>query len=316
MPEYGIKLMTEVHGPAELLRQARLAEDHGLSFAGISDHYLPWLSDHEHAPFAWSVLGALGTSTSLDLTTMVTCPIIRYHPALVAQMAATVGVMANGRFRLGLGAGEQLNEHVYGDAWPAPDVRHDMLAEAIAVMRELWTGEQVTMRGSWYDVDRARVYDLPDDPIEVLVAVSGPSSVALAAESADGLVANEPTPELVEGWVDGGGDRAATWTEVPMAWAPTREAAMEQARRRFRFGTLGWPVMSELPDPRNFDAATASVEDEDMAEAMPCGPDPEPYVETFREFLDAGFEHLAVLPVGEDVGGTLRFFAEEVRPHL
>ena len=316
MPTYGIKLMTEVHGPHELLRQARLAEEAGLSFAGISDHYLPWVSEHEHAPFAWSVLGALATGTDLDLTTMVTCPIIRYHPALVAQMAATVGVMANGRFRLGLGAGEQLNEHVYGGAWPAPDVRHAMLAEAIALMRELWTGEEVTIRGEHYDVDRARVYDLPDEPIEVLLAVSGPSSVAVAADVADGLVATDPDGSLVTGFADGGGDRANTWTEVPMAYAPTVEAGARLAHERFRFGALGWPVQAELPDPRNFDAATAMLEPDDMADVMPCGPDPQPYVDTFRQFLDAGFERLAILPVGDDVEGTLRFFAEEVRPAL
>lgn len=315
--EFGIKLMSEIRGPAALVEQAVLAEEHGLAFCGISDHYLPWLSDHGHSPFAWSVLGAIAQATSsVELVTMVTCPIQRYHPALVAQMAATTGVLSGGRFTLGLGSGEELNEHIYGQPWPAPDQRHEMLTEAIGLMRALWSGERTTIRGQYFDVDRAQIYDLPDDPIDILVAVSGPDSVALAAEAADGVVGTDPDPELLSGFAEQGGDASRSYTELPFGWAPTREEGAQLLHRHFRFGALGWPVMSELPDPRNFDAATASVTPEAMAEDLPAGPDPEVYVAAIRAFADAGYGHLAILPVGDDVPALLDFFDTEVRPRL
>lgn len=315
--EFGLKLMSEIRGPRELVDQAQLAEETGLSFCGISDHYLPWLPEHEHSPFAWTVLGSVADRTSrVELVTMVTCPIQRYHPGLVAQMAATVGVVSDGRFRLGLGSGEELNEHVFGDPWPAPDERHDRLREAITIIRELWSGARTTIRGEFYDVDRARIYDLPDDPIEILVAVSGDDSVALAADLADGVVGTDPDPSLVRGFAELGGDPTRSYTELPFAHAPTEDEGADLLHRYFRFGALGWPVMAELPDPRNFDAATASVTPASLAEELPAGPDPERYVEAIRGFADAGYGHLAILPVGDDVPGILGFFRDEVEPRL
>jgi G6PDH family F420-dependent oxidoreductase len=315
--QYGYKLMTELHGPTGLVRQAVAAEEAGFDFCGISDHIHPWLPEHQHSPNAWVVLGGIAERTSqVELITMVTCPLIRYHPVLVAHQAATVATMSGGRFTLGLGAGERLNEHVVGEGWPPVDVRHEMLGEAIDVLRHLWDGGFVSHRGPWFTVEDARIYDVPEDPIPIAVAASGPASIRLAVEVADGIVATEPQPELVHQWRDSGGDAAATWTEVPFAWAPTRDEGLRLAHERMRFSVPGWPVMAELPNPSNFAAATAGVRPEDLGDSVPAGPDPEPYVEAIRRFTDAGFQRIAVLPIGDDVDGFLRFWTDEVRPAL
>jgi G6PDH family F420-dependent oxidoreductase len=316
-PRYGLKLMCELRGARQLVEQAVMAEAHGLEFACISDHFHPWLPEHEHSPFAWSVLGAVAHATDLDIATGLTCPIIRYHPAIIAQAAATVATMTDAKVTLALGAGERLNEHVTGAPWPAVDLRHEMLEEAIAVIHELWTGDWVTHRGGHYTVEDARIYDLPDERIDIVVGVSGPASLDVADRSgADGIMAIDPEPELVDGWAERGGDRTATWTEVPFAWAPTKEEGLRLAHERFRFGAPGWKVMSELPNPVSFAAATELVEPEDLAEEIPHGPDPEPYVEAVRGFLDAGFTTISIVPVGDDVEGTLRFWRDEVAPGL
>ena len=199
--------MTELHGPNELVTLALEAEDAGFDFLVMSDHYHPWLGEHEHSPFAWSVLGAVASRTStIGLATMVTCPFIRYHPAVVAQAAATIGVMSEGRFTLGLGAGERLNEHVVGRGWPAVDLRHEMLSESVDIIRALWDGGYVTRRGQHLSVEEAKIFDLPARPPDVFLAASGEESVQLAAGSGAGLVTTEPDPDLVRRYLDLGGD--------------------------------------------------------------------------------------------------------------
>ena len=213
---FGYTLMGEGHDPRMLVRNAGLAEQADFEFAVFSDHYHPWLPSQNHSPFTWSVLGAVASATErMELATMVTCPIIRYHPAIIAQAAATVAVMSEGRFTLGLGAGERLNEHVVGAGWPPADVRHEMLAEAIEVMRLLWSGDYVSHRGRHFTVEDARIFDLPEQPIEIFVAAGGADSVALAAESADGMCATEPDGDLVQAYLAAGGPKAATWSQIP-----------------------------------------------------------------------------------------------------
>jgi len=318
MSRFGLKLMSELRDPRTLVEHAIAAEGAGLEFVSISDHYLPWVPEQQHSPFAWSVLGAVAAGTSeLDLATGVTCPILRYHPAIVAQAAATVAAMTDRRFVLGLGAGERLNEHVTGVRFPSVEERHQMLGEAVSIMRELWTGEWVTRRGEFFDVEHAKVYDLPTEPIRIVLAGSGDASLDLARDcGADGVMGTDPDPDLVDGWVGRGGSRDTTWTEVPFAWAPTPEEGRELAHARFRFGAPGWSVMSELPTPKAFDAACEAIRPEDLADSVPSGPDPEPYVTAVRGFLDAGFEHVAIVPVGDDLDGLLRFWNDEVRPAL
>ena len=318
MPTFGFKLMSELRGATELVEQAVRAEEAGFGFLAISDHIHPWLPEHEHSPFAWSVLGGVAARTeSIELATGVTCPIGRYHPVIVAQAAATVASMTTRPFTLAVGAGERLNEHVTGEGFPAVDLRHERLIEALEIIRALWSGEWTTRRGRHFTVEDARIYDLPDEPLRLVVAVSGNSSLDVAeAVAADGIMATDADPALVDGWAERGGDRGATWTEVPFAWAPTAEEGLQLAHERFRFSAPGWKVMSELPNPVNFAAATESVRPADLAGAIPHGPDPQPYLDAVRSYLDAGFERIAIVPVGDDVEGLLRFWQEELLPEL
>jgi G6PDH family F420-dependent oxidoreductase len=318
MARFGWKLMCEQRSPRELIDQAIEAEGLGLEFVSISDHFHPWLPEHEHSPFAWSVLGAIAERTSVvQLVTGITCPVGRYEPAIVAQAAATVATMSGGRLTLGVGAGERLNEHVTGRPFPPVEVRHERLGEAIEAMRALWSGEFTSYRGEHVTVEDARVYDLPGTPIPVVVGVSGPASLDLARDHrADGIMATEPEASLIDGWEARGGSRRDTWTEVPFAYASTEQEGLDLVWERMRFTIAGWKVMSELPNPVNFDAAAQPVPREVVGRKVPHGPDPAPYIEAVRSYLDAGFEHLAVMPVGDDVAGTFRFWEQEVRPAL
>jgi G6PDH family F420-dependent oxidoreductase len=316
MTSFGYTLMCEQQGPRELVRQAGLAEEGGFDFAVISDHFHPWLEVQGESPYAWSVLGAVAERTErMNLMTMVTCPIVRYHPALVAQKAATVQMLSEGRFALGLGAGENLNEHVVGMGWPPVQERHHMLAEAIEIIRELWKGGSVTLEGDYFNVHDARLYSLPPQLPPVFVAAGGSEAAALAAESGDGLIATEPLSELVQSYRRAGG-RGSTWAQIAVCWAEDERRGLETAHRYFRFAVPGWKVQSELPNPVNFEAATRTVRPEDMAELMPHGPDPERYVQGINKFLDAGFENVAIVQAGPDQEGFIRFWDRELAPAL
>lgn len=303
MPSFGVKLMSELRPPGELVEQAVEAEHRGFDFVAISDHIHPWLGDHEHSPAAWPVLGAVADATErIGLVTGITCPILRYHPVIVAQMAATVATMSGGRLTLGVGAGERLNEHVVGAGWPPVDVRHEMLGEAVELMRALWGGEFVTHRGRHFAAEDVRIYDLPDGPIPILVGVSGGASLDLADScGADGIMAIDPDPGLIDSWVERGGDGSMTYTEIAFAVAAHDDEGLALAHRDFRFVAPGWSVMAELPNPMNFDAATASVRPEDMAKAIPHGSDPATYVDAVSAFLIAGFDKISFVPVGDDL---------------
>jgi G6PDH family F420-dependent oxidoreductase len=312
MTTFGFSLMCELHHPRDLLQQAQRAESAGFEFVTISDHFHPWLYSHGHSPYAWSVLGGVATTTErLRMMTLVTCPTIRYHPAIVAQKAATMAAMSGGRFELGLGAGENLNEHVVGHGWPPARTRHEMLAEAIEIMQELWKGGYVTHHGEHYDVEDARIYTLPDEPPPVYVAVSGKRSVQLALDRADGMVGIDPDSELTAQFE--GKPRIG---QLAFSVYDDKEEALRLAHEKFRFSAQGWKVMAELPNPINFEAATAPVRPEDMADAVPHGPDPEPYVEAIGQWVDAGYDHLCFVQVGDDQERFFRFWEEELRPRL
>jgi G6PDH family F420-dependent oxidoreductase len=308
--------MCELRDARTLVRQAQAAEDAGFEFAAISDHIHPWLPQHSHSPFAWSVLGAVAArTTKLDLATGLTCPMLRYHPAIIAQAAATVATLTDRQFTLAVGSGERLNEHVTGVPYPAVDLRHEMLGEAIEILRELWTGRWTTYRGKHLTVEDARIYDLPDKPIRLVVGISGEESLALAQRTgADGIMAVEPLPELVRKWDDSGGGSAGAWTEIAFAWAPTKDEGLRLAHERLRFGVPGWKVMAELPNPVNFGAACKSVTPELVGESIPHGPDPEAYLKAISTFVDAGFDHISIVPVGDDLAGFLKFWTDEIAP--
>jgi G6PDH family F420-dependent oxidoreductase len=313
---FGYKLMTEEHGPLALVENARRAEAAGFDFVAASDHFHPWLRSQGHSPFAWSVLGAIATATSrVDLVTAVTCPFIRYHPAIVAQAAATVACLAGGRMALGIGAGEELNEHVVGRGWPPSRDRLEMLVESIEIIRRLWRGGAQTWHGRHLRIDRAELFDRPDRPPPIVVAAAGPRGAGIAGKHGDGLFATEPKRALVDAWRRAGGTGAA-YAEVALSWAADRDTAVRTAHDRFRFGLLGWKVMSDLPHPENFEAATRLVRPEDVARAIPCGPDPEPHLAAIHRFRDAGFDHLVLIGVGPDQEGFLRFWRDGLAPRL
>lgn len=313
MAKFGYKLMTEEHGPKALVENSVRAEAAGFDFVAASDHFHPWLQAQGHSPFAWSVLGAVAHATStVGIATGLTCPILRYHPAIVAQAAATIAVMSDNRFTLAVGAGERLNEHVTGVRWPSIPERHAMLGEAIDIFRELWEGGARAYRGEHFVLDHAQLFDLPDKPIPLVLGVSGPASVALATNKAEGIMATEPNAELVQGF----GKRGHNYGEVAIAYAASEEEGRKLAHERFRFSGLGWAVNSELPSVEGFEAATQFVRPEDLAEAIPAGPDPEKHAAAIRKFVEAGFDHVSIVGIGPDQQGFIDFFEKELRPLL
>ena len=316
MTRYGYTLWCEGNGPRDLVEQAVAAEQAGFDFLVISDHIHPWLPEQHHSPFAWTVLGAVAHATEkIELATMVTCPIIRYHPVIVAQMAATVGVLSEGRFTLGLGAGERLNEHVVGKGWPPADVRHEMLEEALPVLQKLWAGGYVSHRGRYFTVEDARIFDLPEQPVPTYLAAGGPQAAKLAARSAGGICITEPDDAVIAAYRSAGGD-GPVWGQVVLSWAGSEQDGLAKAHEQFRFAHGGWKVQAELPNPVNFDAATQAVTPDDLAGAIPAGPDPQAHLEGIQGFTGAGVTELAVAYPGEDWRGFMEFWKGELAPLL
>ncbi|MGW0176363.1 TIGR03557 family F420-dependent LLM class oxidoreductase [Rhodococcus sp. NPDC003322] len=314
--EIGYKLFAEGYSPTDLLRQAERAEEVGFDFVEISDHFHPWLDSHGHSGFAWSVLAAIAASTErLGLATGVTCPFLRYHPAVIAQAAATTALLSGGRFVLGLGSGERLNEHVVARGWPPVDIRQEMLREAVEIMRLLWSGGYHSYRGTHLQLEDARVFDLPAEAPPVVIAAGGAAAARLAAEHGDGLFATEASEDLVRDYTGAGG-AGPRYAEVSLSWAPSEEAAAESAREMFRFGALGWPVQAELPNPSGFESASRYVTVDDMRSSFGCGPDVDAHVAAVRRYVDAGFDHLVLTNAGPDPDGFFDFFAAELAPAI
>jgi coenzyme F420-dependent glucose-6-phosphate dehydrogenase len=310
--EIGYALSSEEHAPLDLVRHAHEAEEAGFSFALISDHFHPWIDRQGQSPFVWSVIGGIAVATEkLRLGTGVTCPTIRLHPAIVAQAAATAAAMLPGRFFLGVGTGENLNEHVLGDRWPSAQERLDMLREAIGIMRELWTGEVMSHEGRHYVVDNARIYTLPEDEIEIVVAAAGLDAAELAAEVGDGLVSTAPEPELLERYLACGGD-GPRYGQVTVCFAENEEEARRTALEWWPNAALAGPLSQELPLPSHFEAAAGMVDEKDVAESVVCGSDPGKFLEAIGTFAQAGFDYVYVHQVGPDQSGFVDFFAREV----
>ncbi len=315
MTKIGYTLYCEGNDPRSLVEQAIMAEEAGFDFLAISDHYHPWLPEQQHSAFAWSVLGAVAQATkTIELATMVTCPIVRYHPVIVAQMAATVGVLSGGRFTLGLGAGERLNEHVVGAGWPAVHIRHAMLAEAIDIMQALWSGKYVSYEGSYFSVEDAKVFDLPKDPLSIFVAASGPSSTRLAAAKADGICVSDADKNMVNTYVKNGGEEQAVWAQVVLAWGDNKQKAAQELYDNFRFSVAGWKVQAELPNPVNFAAATSMIKPEDMQ--ADAGPDAGVHIQKAQKYLEAGITHLALAYPGKDYRGFMDMWSSELKAEL
>jgi coenzyme F420-dependent glucose-6-phosphate dehydrogenase len=314
---FGYALSSEEHAPADLVRHAALAEEAGFEFALISDHYHPWIDAQGHSPFVWSVLGAIARETSrLEVGTGVTCPLIRTHPAIIAHAAATTAELFEGRFFLGIGTGENLNEHILGDHWPPYEERREMLIESIEIMRGLWEGKLFSYRGEHYVVENARIYDPPLRPLRIVVAAGGPESAAVAGEWGDGLIVTSLQAEVLDGFREHNGADKPIYGQVTVCWAESDAEATKTLHRIWPTAGLRGDLTQELPLPQHFEDAASLVTAEPLAEQIPVGPDPERYVDAVREFVDAGVENVYIHQVGPDQEGFFRFFGEELQPAL
>jgi G6PDH family F420-dependent oxidoreductase len=298
----GYTLMCEQSSPRRLVSHAKAAERAGFSLAVMSDHFNPWLEEQGHSPNAWVTLGAVANATEkIELMTYVTCPIGRYHPVIVAQQAATLGILSDGRFSLGLGAGENLNEHVIGEGWDPVNVRHERFAEALEIINQLFDGGYVNYVGDHYRVDSAKLWDLPEKRVPIGAAVSGSQSIETAAPGVDFMIAVEPDGDAAAEF-----DRSATdaparkVAQLPISWDTDRDRAVQRAHDQFRWFAGGWKVNAELPGPAAFAAASQFVRPEDVADQIPCGDDIDALVEAARPFADAGFTDLALIQIGDD----------------
>ncbi len=315
MVQLGYTLSSEEFRPNELVALARRAEEVGFGFAGISDHFHPWLDSQGHAPFVWATLGGIAQVTSrLRVLTGVTAPIIRTHPAIIAQAAATVADMLPGRFIFGVGTGENLNEHITGQRWPPVSVRREMLEEAVAVIRQLWQGGYQTHHGTHYTVENARIYTLPEDLPPVYVAASGPAAGELAGRIGDGLISVAPNTEVVQTFERTGGKDKPKYGQMTVCWAEDEAAAKRTAHEIWGYTALPGQFSQELALPLYFEQGMELITPDDVAKSIVCGPDPARYHEQIKQYADAGFSHVYLHQVGEDQEGFFRFAARELLP--
>ncbi|MFF5448068.1 TIGR03557 family F420-dependent LLM class oxidoreductase [Streptomyces sp. NPDC012888] len=313
-PAYGYFLSCEEFTPAQLLDQARRAADAGFTRLAISDHFHPWIGAQGNSPFVWSVIGALSQVTDLPVTTLVTCPTVRLHPAVTAQAAATSSVMLDGRFALGVGTGEALNEHVLGDRWPAFDERMEMLEEAVGVMRELFTGREVSHRGRHYTVQNARLYTAPDAALPVYVSAFGPKAAAAAGRFGDGLVAMGPDEDVISAFREAGGVGKPLLGGLKVCWGEDRDKAVDTMHRLWPSEQLPGELNQILPSPAHFEQAVELVRREQIEESVPCGDDVDAHVAALREYADAGFDEVYVGQVGPDQEAFFAAYRDRVLP--
>ena len=316
MVEIGYSLSSEEHAPNDLVGNAKRAEEVGFTFALISDHFHPWVSRQGQSPFVWSVIGAIAQATDrLVLGTGVTCPTIRIHPAIVAHAAATSAAMMPGRFFLGVGTGENLNEHVLGDKWPAADERLELLEEAVEVIRLLWEGGFQSFRGEFYEVEQARLYTLPDEPPPLAVAAAKPLAAELAGRVGDALINVAPDGESIHAFEQSGGAGKPKYGQITVCWAESEQAGRRTIKEIWPNAGLGGDLSQELATPILFEQAAELVDEQDL-ESLPAGPDPEPYLQSIREYADAGYTHIYFHQIGRDQEGFLRFWREQLSPRL
>lgn len=322
--QLGYALSSEEHEPRDLVRHAQMAEERGFDFALISDHYHPWTGRQGQASFVWTVIGAIAATTvRMRLGTGVTCPGLRIHPAIIAQASATAAAMMPGRFFLGVGTGENLNEHILGDRWPPSDERRNMLEEAIAIVRALWDGDEVTFRGDHYTVENAKLYTRPWVPPPLYVAASGPLAAELAGRQGDGLISTSPDDTLVDRFLEARGADDAPGSEgVPrigqltVCWASDEPSARSIAREIWPNAALHGELSVELPLPAHYEQATTDVTEAQIAERVVCGPDPQRHLDAIARFRDAGFDHVYVHQIGPDQKGFMDFYEEDILPAL
>ena len=315
MPELGYALSSEEHSAPDLVRNAVRAEETGFTFALISDHFHPWTDKQGQSPFVWSAIGGIATATKkLKLGTGVTCPTVRIHPGIIAQAAATAETMMPGRFFLGVGSGENLNEHIFGDPWPEVDVRLEMLEEAIDVIRLLWEGGQQSHHGPHYDLSNARIYSLPDAPPPLMVAASGEKAAKLAGRLGDGFIGVAPEKDIVDTFQKSGGNGKPLYGQVTVCWAEAEKEGRKTAYEWWPNAGLGGQLSQELALPSHFEQACENVTEDKIAETIACGPDPEVHRAAIQKFADAGYDHIYVHQIGPDQEGFFNFYEKEILP--
>lgn len=317
MLEIGYSLSSEELPPNDLVHYAHRAEEAGFTFALISDHFHPWIDKQGQSPFVWSVIGAIAQVTeNLKLGTGVTCPLFRIHPAIIAQAAATCAAMMPGRFFLGVGTGEALNEHILGDKWPPHDERTERLEEAIELIRLLWEGGEKTFRGLYYEVENARLYTLPDEPPPIIFAAAGPKAAQAAGRLGDGMVSTSPDEKIVQKFEEAGGRGKPKYGQMTVCWAQDEQAAIRTAYEWWPNAAIKGELSQELPTPKFFEQAAKMVKEEDVAETIICGPDAARHLEKIKAFADAGFDHVYVHQVGPDQEGFFNFYEQEIMPEI
>jgi coenzyme F420-dependent glucose-6-phosphate dehydrogenase len=314
--EYGLTLSSEEHGPNRLVELAVLAEHHGFDFVSISDHFHPWLRTQGHSPFVWSVLGALSQVTEqIGVAVGVTCPTVRIHPAILAQATATTSLLLGDRFTWGVGTGEALNEQVLGDPWPPADIRLEMLVEAVAIVRALWDGDSVTHRGVHYLVEDATIFDPPADPPPIVVSAFGPNAADTAAEIGDGLWTSSSDPSIIERF-RGSGGTGPVYAQLTVCWAADREKAIDIAHEVWPTTAVVGQLKQDLRTPAHFEQAVVNITREMVEETIPCGPDPDAFLDAVARARDAGVDHLYFHQIGDDQEGFLSFWDDEIAPAL
>ncbi len=312
----GYALSSEEHSPRDLVRDTARAEAAGFSFAVISDHFHPWIDRQGNSPFVWAVLGAIAQATDrIEIGTGVTCPTTRIHPAIIAQAAATAAALLPDRFFLGVGTGENLNEHILGDRWPEWEVRAEMLEEAIEIIRDLWRGHTVSHHGRHYTVENARLYTLPERRPSIHVAAGGERAAELAGRIGDGLIATGPDPSTIEAFELAGGS-GPRYAQVTVCWAETERDARRTAHRWWPTAAISGEATQELPSPVHFEQLAEMVTEDMVAERIPCGPDPAIHLDKIESYLAAGFDHVYIHQIGPDQAGFLDFAEHELIPRL
>ncbi len=317
MVELGYALSSEEHAPNDLVRYARRAEEVGFEFALISDHYHPWTDQQGHSPFIWSVLGGIAQVTQRILVgTGVTCPTFRYHPALVAQMASTVAAMMPGRFFLGLGSGEALNEHIYGDHWPPADVRLEKLEEAVRIIRMLWDGEEISYWGEYFTVENACIHTMPEGTIPIYIAASGLNAAELVGEIGDGLITTKADAEVVRRFEESGGHGKPRIGQVKVCWAEDEKDAMETAFMYWPVALIPGSLHADLPTPAHFEETVSLMRKEDIGSQIVLGNDVDRYLEKIHQMEEAGMDHIYLHQIGPDQEGFFRFAQKEILPRF
>ena len=312
---FGYFLSCEEYSPAELIEQAVAAEDAGFEALWISDHYHPWNDEQGQSPFVWGMIGALSQVCRLPVTTAVTCPTIRIHPAVIAQAAATAAVQLEGRFILGVGTGEALNEHVLGDVWPSADVRLEMLEEAVDLIRHLWKGEPVTTQGKHYRTDTARIYTLPDEPPLIYVSAFGPKALEVAARIGDGFINTADDADAVASFKEQSGGKPAQGG-VKVAWADTEDEGVDHAHRLWANAGLPGELAQVLPTPQHFEQASELVTRDSTAESIVAGNDVDQHVQQLQDYMKAGYDEVYVANMGPNYLDMIVAYGRDVLPQL